>query len=615
MLTSRAKWVLFEIAIAGGERSARAMAQAKIDPLLRAAVRKRVAVMYADGESLTRVSDVAHVAKLAWLHAEQAPVIDPDDVAAVSTLFADQAPRAKEPPARAPSLALGAVVIASSLMLSGALVWSLWPKRDLHPRAERTEAAFVEGGRPEESGAAVRAIFTDALPLWVAALQGRGDLDAAREALMQESERALGAEITSYLRAVVAQSEEQVRTRLLAAQSHLAAVEAFNASLRRAGIGYYVDAEVYGQHGATNAIRFSLASFEVLEVTPYEALGDTEAGEESETVRALVIRRVDPHGQPLGLLGFTRPYITDALVLEERIEEFLVDPVLPSAAPNARLSLFDEDTREAPYAVAVETVAAEDVRNELARLALGVNELRALAEPLQTRLELVRGWKTTLARTGTTIVLPGAYDMDVSRYAGLRGQVLNGEWAAFERAQDALDQDAVRATYATLARAYRRSIEQHEVQHRLDFIRGPLPMPEALVTLTGPRMRGQAGDQQENKRAITAVRELSAYLSELARSRTLTKLNLVHLVRFALHPTQHGSPEMAAALVIFQALAKELGSEPSAFVVAHQIDREAVAAAFMAIRENEAEEIRAAANRVYASLFSRELRPLRLVAR
>ena len=85
------------------------------------------------------------------------------------------------------------------------------------------------------------------------------------------------------------------------------------------------------------------------------------------------------------------------------------------------------------------------------------------------------------------------------------------------------------------------------------------------------------------------------------------------LSQFAVAPVHWGTAECYAALVILEELAKELDlPERQPLVVAHEVDRERVTAAYIALTDLPREQLTSAARRLWERMFARPLEQITL---
>lgn len=528
----------------------------------------------------------------------------PDDVDAIRERFDALAPKTA-PARRRPTLALLGALIALSLIGGVAVFVVTRPPESLHAEMPESRGAWTEGGRPERGDDATRELFERGLPRYVTALdafrvaRGQGgaasaaDLDHRRARLAEDAAEALGRDGASFFTAVLDQSRQVVESGG-AADSHLRSVDALNAAIASRGLAYYVDAEVLtetrtGQH------RVYLSTFTVERVRYYR-VADTR-------VRALRLKRLDHLNFARAVLGFTRPQVSDGLVLLGRVEGYLVNTILPGLAEGARMPLVDEGSRARAWARHAEIIAALDARREL-EARLGASG-RALADIFARRQRVFDAWEEQLGPQGIRVARPPRFDFDVDDYARLEPRVPREQWRELSGVARESRSDETRAAYRAFEEAFVASVERHEVQHRLDYAAGTLEgaMPPELEALVGPLASPLGGS---NRRARRALAELSAYLSELARGPSIVRTNLALFAQHVLNQRAWGSPECYAALVVFEGLADRLGVTHSELIVGGHIDREAFVDLYAALRDRP-DAIPDAASDLWAHLFGHPL--------
>jgi hypothetical protein len=486
------------------------------------------------------------------------------------------------------------------------------PKAALRAERSGSRGAWLRGGRPDPGGDQVRKLFEEKIPSYVIALdrlrgtgvQGaqakRDTLEEIGKDVLSASSTALGPDATSFLRAVIEQANTIVTSKDFdpGADSHLRTVDAFNASIAALGLGYFLDAEVLADP-SSGAHRVLMSTFTVERVAHYES-GDVR-------VRALRLHRLDRLNFARAVLGFTREQVSDGLVLMERVEDYLVNIILPSFPEGRAMVLVDPQSATAPWVHKVQRAAAEDARQEAISLTRRSREVLLLGERLLQRRRLFARWREKLGQRGLRIVTPTTYDLDISGYARIRPRVPTADWEELQGIAAGLEEEGPRRAYADLESAFLESVERHEVQHRLDYELDEETLPDRLEALTGPaEFRGA-----ENQRATRARAELSAYLAELARGPKVVKTNLALLSRFLLDRRSWGTAESYSTLVLFETMVHELGIEEEPLLVDRRIDREAVSQAYLAIREKDAEQIAEAAARSWSDLFGATFPPLR----
>jgi hypothetical protein len=607
--------VLVELgrASVGEERSARTRAYAAIDPLVRGMVRARVVRAVADAMFATeRGDDEPHVHRLAWLEAVGQEAEAPNDVERVRAAFTEATRRSARPAFSRLRVSgtLGLVVVLGLVTAGGA--WLLRPAPDAH-LGTPVATAYRTGGRPLPGLPVTQTFFASVLPDFVVALdalrvargtplerEARAECERVRDGTLASAREALGTDTTTYLRAVLEQSLEVVSgDGALAADSHVRTVDAFNAAVAARGLGYYVDTEVMRMGDGRG--RVLLATFAVERVTPYRSGG--------RRVNALRIRRLDTLNFDRAILGFTRPNIRDGLVLRTRVEDHLVSFVVPALAEGAQMPLADvrAQQRAAPWVARVGAAAGQDARLELRGYVRDAAGLAELGRLLGRRNALFLGWSDALLLEGIRLPLPDRYDLDLERFANIKSLIAPSEWRELEDIQDALSDESMRSLFRAVADPLERSIEHHEVQHRLDFLSGALArLPPEIEAYTGALAAGE----RRNERAERTTEETSAYLAELARDPSLVKTKLALVSAFLFREHGWGSAESYAGLVVFEGLARELGLTHGPLVVRMRIDRDALATLYLALRAKPAPALARAAQRLWERLYARPLPPL-----
>ncbi|MEM7608720.1 MAG: hypothetical protein AAF411_25485 [Myxococcota bacterium] len=462
--------------------------------------------------------------------------------------------------------------------------------RDTRPTSAQ---AWSEGGRPPQPDEA-ESLLANSLPAYLIALdavardQGREpELAVSRHELLAHAERALGREGRSFVEAVVDQSEALSSNEPPAPDSYRRSIDALNQVLEEQNLGFYLDAIVLERYDRRQVL---FASFAVDQVNHFRT-------NEGASVRALRLRRIDRLAFRRSLLGFTRRQVRDALVLEERIEQFLASQLLPSLAEGAAMPLGDDFFGERANAIGARAgaVAREEAvaLSDAAALTLG----RALA----SRKARIEAWQERFAGR-LALRTPERIDIDIDTYAALEARVHRSEWREFRRAQETLEDDDVRAAYRTLEAAFSGSVERHEVQHRIDYASDTLErLPPELEALTGAlRIEGF-----DNTRAQRSLAELSAYLAELGASPALSRTRLSLLSRHLYDQSGWGRAECYATLVIFDLLARHLELDHGPFVVRRRIDREAIADIHLRVLQRTGAELSAAANAAWSEAFGR----------
>jgi len=234
--------------------------------------------------------------------------------------------------------------------------------------------------------------------------------------------------------------------------------------------------------------------------------------------------------------------------------------------------------------------------------------LGVLAEPaaelgrlLGRRKELLSKWEASLRGQGLELNSPkGLFaDAELTKALGLRvPRADRDEWDAIE---DALREQL--PTFEALRDRFVLGVERHEVQHRLDYQRGLVPVPPAVCALLGI---DNPLDAPEGSLPARARDEASAYLAELGRSDDSPLLDLVILSNFPLNRDTRDLAYTYAALAVYAGMGKALGIDVDA-VLGRSISRQRFAKLAIELWSRSPEDLRQAARRAYLAEFGMEL--------
>lgn len=601
-LVNSAQWCLGQAALheaAGGDDPNGALSAAcrRIDPLLRGHARKRASAALLDAElESSRAGHPEVAARLAWLELSGENTADLATTAARFTecYVSGPAPR---------WLISASVLLLIAAVCATILFVKLAPDYLLDSELQRPSArAFITGGRPLTGTPEQQAFFRADLARFVMELDRsrpgqRGFvsrkhraafLQDIREELVADAGTRLGPSSALALDELLGVTLDHCLRHAGQALAIYATAQAFNRTLEALGLGLQLEANVLGD-------RVLIASFLVEWVQHYRS--------GPRRLRALRRTRLDSLSFSRGVLGFTTDGEDDARVLMDRIDAWLVRAVLPALAPGKRLRLADDELRryDLPWVSALERTAANHARRQLGALVDDPEDVAALGATIQQRAAMFARFNQQLGSRGVTVYPPEGYGLDPQRYTAIRPALLPQQWRELESIQLRLDHGDLAATWRTVRAALGRSVERHEIQHLLDgssMVMPPLPAP--LPDLLEP------GDDT----AISAMRELSAYLAELARGHQVIKLNLALLTRFLLNDNFWGTPECYATLAMFTSLARTRGLSHGPLVVGGSIDRQAVATLVTALMAVPDDVLAAQTGGLWRELFGRPLAPL-----
>jgi hypothetical protein len=463
-----------------------------------------------------------------------------------------------------------------------------------------------------------RKLFQEALPEYIIALNRWINSEEAQAGVDDELQALRATLITALHKASLDDSLSGAFENLIDATIYAAKVEEselddaadsvvkktllLNDAIASAGLGFLVEADIQTHSSGRRFII--LLSFEVARVVLYRSGG--------HDVRTLRVNRLDNLDFTYNLLGFTSSRRKDAVVLVDMVEEHVLQ-LLPALDEEAimdpfRLSKKDSETE---WFNPLRRLATAIIREELG--SAGGEELQTLGALLATRREIYARWDERLETRRASTPEPTGLDIKWKYAEQMEGLVTNAAIRELDGIQEKLRKKDMREAFYKARDHFAQSVDRHETQHRLDYAKlYKLPMPPALALYVGDLPDGLAG---QGNRASSALAEMSAYLSELARDPLTPKINLTLLVRYLLDKGAWGMSESYAALVIVEGLADELGIEHGSFVVGRSIQRSTVAAVYTKMCEVESEAFRSAAKALWAKFFGLELPVLELISR
>lgn len=561
-------------------------------------VRARSAVIPSRFET-EHSADEAHVHRLAYLRALGRAAPDANQLEAVRADFLRLRDRPAEDGAGlrfALSATLLIAVIAGSA--SAAYVFTR-PEPLRHEAWSDDVEPGPEGARDERPPPhPLTPFFSELLPGYVVALDARSverepppprDVASTRSAALAALTEHAPSSVEAFTSLLAASESFSSERTAYADQVWLERLVLFHDALAAADAPFYVDAILTAEGGARPRRRVLLSTYEVLSRPRFEvALGPpAEGAGDPSVVRALFLRRLDSLNFTQSLLGYTRPEIRYALVLVDRIEGFLVTQHLPSMH-SADESVFVrgyEDERDTHWVTEFEIWAHEDLADE-ARAAVRAagrdpDGLALLAEAIVERRHAIDAMSHALRSRGIEIFQPRTYDFDTDRVERFRVAENAADLARVRQAESVLSRPDVRAIYDAVLDAFTASVAEHEVQHRVDYEADRLVrVPEMLAEYTGET----EFEDRVNHLAERANAELSAYLSQIARSPSHARTTLLHVASFVMSRDEWRRPEAYAALVVFEALAQAIDLPHGPLVVRRRIVRGEIAALYGVLR-------------------------------
>jgi hypothetical protein len=607
----------FAAGINAGDEDVARRALAGIDPVLRGFARRRfertlIDATLATGAWATSGDPTAtpHVLRVAALRTLRVRDVRADDVDAVERAYA------KAPPAPAQSTL--AVMTALSAGVATLLVTITVISIIVGPRPVRRAyarqlpaasiGAFRDGGTPLADPDIEKLLRVDLADLIVSTDHSvnRGDMSDA-DRVRQHAALQAPAAITRFGDGLASAWRGMLDA--LDTWGHLvpadsgwdAAVTELSTSARAVsdhfaalGLGYYVDGDVIQKNGRRHAIIYAYRVEHVAFVT---------AGRDKK--RVLGLRRLDHINLSRTLLGMQSEELGDPLLLLDQIDEHVATHLLGVLAADGSYPLGDGAWRSSHLGAELGAAAGEAVRVELlAALGPDADAARVVGDLTVSRTELLGRWREYLHLHNLTLRPVGSALLPESYLPSLAPVLPDDERAKMA----ALDEEMAAAGVPRIASRLHdlvvATVRRHEAQHAYDTDRGtPLPQPTTMMMLVGPA--AQVDDPNANL-ARASRNELSAYLSQIASDPVTPHLALWALARSAFDRSRWGRPEAYVGTVVLTGLGRELGV-PSAGVVIKKgkIDRERLELVAVAIAGKSSAELRAAAARLWSSLFGR----------
>jgi len=619
-------------------------------------LRRRAVALWRTAEATVEAAGIApgpdvvarrvHIAQLAWLAAARSPWRSlagvPDATAAAfyagtgravrpDERAHDESPMEAAPPAARPARRAAWV---AALLVGGAVAWAVMrpaPPLTEGPVGHALTADLTDwivaldaatfgtpaAPTPEDCAAATSAAERARCAAFgpsgqdpvrddqrLAELRARVVGDELRDALGPEA----AARLAALLDATQALAEASDLPDGLSAHDarFRAALRDVDAALAAAGQPYFLD----GDWIVNRDLDLQVALFVFGVVARHRVDAAATAATPALSVSTVHLERLDTLNWSLDRLGFTRRSMDVAVVLRDRIEEELVTFVGPALVADASMPLFAADERGGAWQDAVARAAGAVVRAHFARVLPDEAEhLASLGAALERRRSLFGGWRVVLAHDGYGLRVPGTLALDADLYAELKAALPDYQVEQLEEAQRDLESSAHREVFARMVEVYARSVERHEVQHRLDYARADaFPLPDVVRDALGVASDDALAEPTERRLERLAY-ELSAYTSELARAPGDARLNLALLARNVLHP-RGPALEARVAVLVLDGLAAELGRDDLRIADRGDVRRRA-AAALIALLEVDEVRLAAAAGALWTRWFEAPLPDLR----
>jgi len=447
------------------------------------------------------------------------------------------------------------------------------------PYAQRRDATNL--GREATALAEIRARVFGA-----DALDALGAEPAARLAALLDATQALA-------------GEPEVPDGLPArAEAFRAALRAVDHAFAAAELPYFLDGDWLLHHdGYAQTTLF---------VFGVDARNQVRAAGVDEPITAVHVRRLDTLNWSWSKLGYTRKSMDVAAVLVDRVEDQLITYVGPALAPDASMPLIDPDSLQvgAAWQDRVQRAAGAVAREAFARALPGEEDaLRRFGDALEERRKLFATWRVKLSHQGMVLRVPGTLTLGADLYEALKAALPDYQVEQLEDVQRAVESSDNRDIFARMLERHSRSVEGHEVQHRLDYAAGDAFTVPTVVT----ELLGEADSRTERM-----AYELSAYLSEIAREPDWARLDLTLLVRHVLD-RRGRSVEGSVAVAILDGLAGQLDL-PTRIGDSGAVRRRA-ADVYLALLDVEEQRLADAARALWKIWFGGDLPDLERVAR
>jgi hypothetical protein len=621
MLRRHARVAIDEGLRRGDEQAALTAATSR-DPLLRRLVRRKLGRTLLSAMSQSELAGAggtpeasAHTLRASALLLEGRRDVDLAQRDAVARAFAELRP--VRPPLRAPWLTglLTAALVAGVVL---GVVWFLGQKAPLryYDRIDATPAradAFTKGGRPP-SDPALASLLRGPLTEHLLAVNHDVISSAQRGRIVPAgliAERATLAAAPAIVAAgpVVLAAWQDFLTAI--GEWHALpggpgmngrysdAARALSAALATAGLGFYVDGDVY-QRG-DDRHELVLYSYQVVDVAFVQ-------GQAAAPMRVLTLQRLDQLNIERAALGMQSKELGDPLVLLDQIEDRVATHDLPVLGALGHFQVGDDAFEKrgddvAALLTAIDTRLRRDTLAALgphapaaARIGAALTERRRLMGMMKSELK-ARGW-----RMGTLegVFLPEDFLPKVA-------PVIDEEQLApLRKIEDALLADDAARLAVKVEDLVIASIRRHEAQHAYDD-QQPLGYPPVLEQRCGPLAYGA----EDSPFALSCQAELSAYLSQIA-SDAMPQQAVWSMARHTFDRTAWGSAMALVSTVALLELGVELKAPaPARDVFAgRSIDRAAVISAAEAIVAATDDDLRRAAGAAWTRLYGRPYVPL-----
>jgi hypothetical protein len=444
----------------------------------------------------------------------------------------------RPPASRAPLVAIGLALVVT-------LAVALWPPPAPPPPP------------PSHLAASFETPWVEAVTDWVVALDQRNRRRAAGalSGPMREAEDALAAHRVAALDPALGEAPRSALGAVLDAaestslggedwESHDEAlaerVRDLNRVFAEAGLGYFVDVWSARTDDRTRA-EVGLFVFRVVSRARFQSA--------EVDVDAVHLRRLDRLNLVQFLLGYTSKRMDVAVVLLDKLEAELVTRLGPALAAHAEMPLRISEVGTADEALLREVKARAGRHVREAAYAAIPSEQQALTDLgdlLGRRARLIATANEALSARNVKLREFEAFAVDKAQRDALAEFLPAETLATLDDLQRRLDAPEFQHLALRLLARHASTVEQHELQHRLDYADGDFAPPAILLAQLGLAPDSPLAKSPEIQRIAY---ELSAYLAELARDPAWAKVNLGLLAEH-LYDGSGGAEGLSARLIL-----------------------------------------------------------------
>jgi hypothetical protein len=167
-------------------------------------------------------------------------------------------------------------------------------------------------------------------------------------------------------------------------------------------------------------------------------------------------------------------------------------------------------------------------------------------------------------------------------------------------------------TFLYFRKQLEKSVQRHELQHRIDFQKGLIPIPEAIadgLEISNP-LDAPLGSKQARSRD-----EFSAFVAQLAFSSPTAMIDLILLARYLFNKHMWGTIYSYVAMVVFEQLQEQLFPEHVRFTFQGRISRRNLADLLLKLADTPNAKLRQAAQMIYQNQFHEQPEQLSLLTK